>query len=34
LYVFRHPEFGGTALAKKYGVSKNVVSCIVNRRSY
>lgn len=31
-YVFRHPEFGTVALAKKYGISQQHVSNILNNR--
>ena len=31
-YIFRHPEFGTVALAKKYGVSQQHISNILNNR--
>lgn len=30
-YIPRHPEYSGFALAKKYGVSGNAISYIINR---
>lgn len=33
-YIFRHPEFGTVALAKKYGISQQHVSNILNNRKW
>jgi hypothetical protein len=30
-YIARHPQFSGSALAKKYGVSGHAISYIINR---
>jgi len=33
-YVFRHPEFGGAALARRFGVDQTLVSAIVRKKAW
>lgn len=33
-YIPRHPEFGGAALARKYGVNQQTISRVVNYKRY